>query len=561
MADLLNYNNLANLPDNVVCGYDDKARRIRCHDAAVNCKSAVFSWTDMRENDKSIDERVPCPEEYVPFEKTSILVGDARLTVFPKKEWPTGTAGVTKQIKLPCAGGKGNRYLRACTLNRYSKPDEKARCYMGKYSTNVKSKFGNTLDRTRSNYGYADVSRCPVDWQDNSARDRYMMNYCGTFDGTNGSNELCNEWWDRVNIPSIRDEKMISFCSVAQNKDHPSCACINAPPKEGTPSLFAWAFDDKCGNAKNKAYRTQGMRNLTYQNCSQIVDITRNTGSNIYDNKISQTCTINFPDLARAPVQPPPPPAKLPGTPAVPPPPARPPAMPPILPPASPSATPPAPITNIAPPNPNFGAFDAQTPSFDVSTVTTNTSSAPPPPPPPSNFEPPLPPAQNSPPPFFQPNNISSSPGSNSSIMIDNPNTSATSFGGSSGSSNNTTTGSSSADVSSGLNSFDNIVFEPPADVQVTPAGSGVANAGGGGSGGSSSGGSNLGNVAAKSDAAANDIKKEEGPFAWYWILLIIICILAVGSVAFFVKMRHSKSVVSRSDFMNGQGLGRVGQS
>lgn len=511
MADLLNSSNLANLPDVVVCGYDDNARRIRCHDTKVNCAASVFSWTEMREEASSIDQRVPCPTNYVPYLAPAIMVGDATLEVIPSTQWWPG--GVVKQDKLPCAG-KGKRYLRACGLPRYGTPDEKARCYMGKYSTEVTSRFGNTLDRTRSNYGYAEVSKCPIDWQNPTARDRYMNSYCGdSFDGVNGTNELCNEWWDRVNLPSIRDAKMLSFCSNDQNRNHPSCACINAAPKEGTPSIFSWAFDNRCGDAKNKAYRTQGMRNLTYQNCSQIVDITRNSGSSIRDNQISQTCTINFPDLMKPPAPPPVAATPMPNI---------------ILPPP-----PPPPITTILTPSPSFGGFDSQTPSFEVNNVGTGLSTMPPPQPPAVVAQPPPPPVFATPPAF-----ISTTPGSNSSVTIDNSNSSSTDtdIGGASrdnifGNINATSTDASGTSAS--LNEFDNIVFEPPPNVNI------------------SSPGSNVNNASDNVNSTTADIKKEEDFYFWYWIIVIIICLLAVAGVGYFIRRRNKNSVVSRNAFMN----------
>ncbi len=289
MADLLNANNLAELPDRMVCGYDDKARRIRCHDAAINCRNSVFSWKDMRQDITSLNASVTCPANYSPLTDAFINVGDARV---PMMNAGYGQ-GVYDQTKIPCGNDKDKRYVRACRLNRYTDQTRLAKCYMGKMSDDVNTKIGNTLDKTRSNYGMAEVSMCPRNWKDPQSKQNFMSRYCSDLAGATGAKFLCEEWWSTQTDPTMRDNLMVNYCATPAFKNNPRCACINAKKKDGVPSIFSWAFDDKCGDPKNKAYRTKGMQNLTFQQCNQFVEISRNTSSTLTNNTIAQMCNIN----------------------------------------------------------------------------------------------------------------------------------------------------------------------------------------------------------------------------------------------------------------------------
>lgn len=296
-SDIYNQN-LADLPDRIVCGFDDPAGRIRCHDALQPCQNSVFSWTEMRQSIEDLNsgpKAVMCPTMYMPIKNaTTMNVGDKNLTIMAEGQQFGTYGGVVKQEFLPCAGRK-NRYLRGCSLTRYTDNLTKARCYMGKLKNDVTGRIGNTIDRNRNNYGVGETSGCPRNWQDPNARDMFMDKYCNNFNGVLGINQLCDEWWNLRDQDSIRDQRAVNLCKGSK---HPKCACINAkkPSSDSTiPASLYWVFDATCGDPTKQSYRTKGMRNLNFMNCQQSLDINRvSGGSNVTNNTMNQACVMRI---------------------------------------------------------------------------------------------------------------------------------------------------------------------------------------------------------------------------------------------------------------------------
>jgi hypothetical protein len=265
-----------------LCGIntiDSTKGRVACHNTSVPCRNSKISFNDLRIIDANFNY-YKCPDGYS-NDTTNIRLDDRTLLY--------DSSNGHSIVNARC-GAKKHRSLRGCKRNVYDNDDELAKCYTNNQDKTIYSQFINTENRDKYLTGISKFGNCPRDYNNPEAKDKFLSNYCtkNLYNAT--SNPYCTEWWGGRKNKQTQDDVVIGLCTKPENRNHPSCACINAPNLNGVQNAVKWAYHEPC---LLNGYRTRYMDNLTIQDCRSYINANEIDTSMIGEMVVYQTCTQN----------------------------------------------------------------------------------------------------------------------------------------------------------------------------------------------------------------------------------------------------------------------------